>query len=60
MLSLLLGALMSSIEDWLTPPDTVEWGISETGFVFIITAMILIAIAGIVGTIRTQPSSKER
>jgi hypothetical protein len=59
MLSLLLGALISSLEEWLTPPPTVEWGISEGGFVVIITAMVVIAIAGIVGTVRTPASSSE-
>lgn len=57
MLSLLLGALIPTVQEWRTPPDTVEWGISEAGFVIIIAAMVVIAIAGVVGTIRTPPSA---
>jgi hypothetical protein len=29
MLSLLFGASVSFVQDWLSPPNVVEWGISE-------------------------------
>ena len=29
MLSLLFGALVSQLQEWLTPPNEAEWGISE-------------------------------
>jgi hypothetical protein len=55
MLSLLLGALVSTVEEWLAPPNNpAEWGISEAGFTVIIAVMVLIALAGMVSTIRTS------
>jgi hypothetical protein len=57
MLSLLFGALMSFVQEWLTPPDVVEWGISEGGFVGIILALTAIALCGLVSTLRTGDSS---
>ena len=36
MLSLLFGALLSQLQEWLTPPNDVEWGISEGAFLGII------------------------
>jgi hypothetical protein len=59
MVSLLFGALISAVEEWLTAPNTVEWGISEGGFVAIISVMILIGVSGVVGTIRTPPSADD-
>jgi hypothetical protein len=57
MLSLLFGALMSFVQEWLTPPNVVEWGISEGGFVGIILALTVIALCGLVSTLRTADSS---
>jgi hypothetical protein len=59
MVSLLFGALISNIEEWLTPPASFEWGISEAGFIVIISLMIAIGIASIVGTIRTPSTRSE-
>jgi hypothetical protein len=57
MLSLLFGALMSFVQEWLTPPNVVEWGISEGGFVGIILALTVIALCGLVSTLRMDDSS---
>ena len=54
MLSLLFGALVSFVQEWLTPPNVVEWGISEGGFVAIILAMVIIALCGLVSTLRAE------
>jgi hypothetical protein len=52
MLSLLTGAFISQLNDWLTPPtEPPSWGISETGFVVIIAALIVIAVCGLISTI---------
>ena len=53
MLSLLLGALFSSISAWLTPPAETDW-LSEGGFVLVISIMSAIACAGIVSTLTTR------
>lgn len=52
MLSLLTGAFISQLNDWLTPPtEPPSWGISETGFVVIIAALTVIAVCGLITTI---------
>ena len=55
MLSLLTGAFISHLADWLTPPtEPPSWGISETGFVVIIAALMVIAACGLITTIRVR------
>ncbi len=54
MLSLLFGASVSFVQEWLTPPNVVEWGISEGGFVAIIVALVIIALFGLVSTLRAD------
>lgn len=60
MLSLLFGALVPSVHEWLTPPDVVEGGISEGLFVAIILALVVIALCGLVSTMRANSSSMTR
>ena len=57
MLSLLFGALISFVQEWLTPPNLVEWGLTEGAFVGIILALTVIALCGLVSTVRTVDSS---
>jgi hypothetical protein len=57
MLSLLFSALVSFVQEWLTPPNVVEWGLSEGAFVGIILGLTLIALFGLVSTVRTVDSS---
>jgi hypothetical protein len=57
MLSLLFGALVSYVQEWLTPPNVIEWGISEGGFVGIILALAAIALCGLVGTLKVERST---
>ena len=57
MLSLLCGALISFVQEWLTPPNVTEWGISEGSFVAIIFALGMIALCGLVSTLRAGESS---
>jgi hypothetical protein len=52
MLSLLFGAMVSYVQEWLTPPNVIEWGISEGAFVAIIIALVVIALCGLVSTLR--------
>jgi hypothetical protein len=52
MLSLLFGAMVSYVQEWLTPPHVIEWGISEGAFVAIIIALVVIALCGLVSTLR--------
>jgi hypothetical protein len=54
MLSLLFGALVSYVQEWLTPPNVIEWGISEGGFVTIILALVIISLCGLVSTLRVD------
>ena len=56
MLSLLFGALVSFVQEWLTPPNVVEWGISEGAFVAIILALATIALCGLVSTLKADDS----
>lgn len=58
MLSLLFGALISHVEEWLTPPHVAEWGISEGAFVGIIFALALVALIGLVSTLKEGHSSR--
>jgi hypothetical protein len=57
MLSLLFGAFVSYVQEWLTPPNVIDWGISEGGFVGIILALVLIALCGLVSTLRAEDAS---
>ena len=52
MLSLLFGALVSQLDEWLRPPNVAECGISEGAFVAIILARAAIALCGLVSTVR--------
>ncbi len=54
MLSLLFGAMVSYVQEWLTPPNVIEWGISEGGFVAIILTLVVIALCGLVGTLKAS------
>lgn len=57
MLSLLFGALLSQLQEWLTPPHVIEWGISEGVFVGIILTLVVIALCGLVSTLRAEDAS---
>jgi hypothetical protein len=57
MLSLLFGAFVSYVQEWLTPPNVVEWGISEGGFVAIILTLSLVAVCGLISTLNAGDSS---
>ena len=57
MLSLLFGALLSQLQEWLTPPNDVEWGISEGAFLAIILTLVVIALCGLVSTVRAGDSA---
>jgi hypothetical protein len=54
MLSLLFGACVSYVQEWLTPPNVIEWGISEGGFVAIILALASVALCGLVSTLKAE------
>jgi hypothetical protein len=55
MLSLLTGALFGHLNEWLSPPvEPPSWGISETGFLVIIAALVVIATCGLVSTVRAR------
>jgi uncharacterized protein involved in response to NO len=53
MLSLLVGAFIPSVTDWLSPPDETHW-LSEGGFVLAIAIMIAVAGCGIVSTLTAR------
>ena len=57
MLSLLFGAFISQLQEWLTPPNVVEWGISEGVFLVIILALSIVALGALVATLRDGDSS---
>jgi hypothetical protein len=57
MLSLLFGALVSFVQEWLTPPNVIEWGISEGGFVTIILALVIVAVCGLVSTLKVEQNA---
>ena len=53
MLSLLTGAFISHLAEWLAPPiEPPSWGITETGFVVIIAVLMVIAACGLLSTVR--------
>lgn len=54
MLSLLFGALVPSVQEWLTPPNTIDWGISEGMFVAIILTLGVIALCGLISTLQAD------
>ncbi len=56
MLSLLIGASLSIFGEWLTPPDESEW-MSEGAFLTIVVTMTIIALVGLVSTLRVRDSS---
>lgn len=57
MLSLLFGALVSYVQEWLTPPNVIEWGLSEGGFVAIILALVVVALCGLVSTLKVEQNA---
>lgn len=59
MLSLLFGALISQVDEWLRPPDVAEWGISEGVFAAMILALSVIALCGLVSTVKAGGSGRE-
>jgi hypothetical protein len=59
MLSLLTGALISQLGEWLAPPvDPPSWGITETGFLVIIASLTVIAACGLVSTVKAPNEQK--
>jgi hypothetical protein len=60
MLSLLFGAFVSYLQEWLMPPNVIEWGISEGGFVAIIFGLVVIALCGLISTLRAAESPEDR
>jgi hypothetical protein len=59
MLSLLFGALVPSLQEWVIPPNEIEWGISEGFFVGIILALATVALCGLVSTLKADDSLSE-
>ena len=53
MLSLLTGASLSMLHDWLTPPDESEW-LSEGAFLTIVVIMTFTALCALVSTLRVR------
>jgi len=58
MLSLLFGALISQTEEWLTPPNVAEWGITEGAFLGMIFALVVVALFGLISTLREAAPSR--
>jgi hypothetical protein len=54
MLSLLTGAFLSELGEWLASPDTSEWGVSAGGFVLILAALVTVSLCGLVSTVRSR------
>ena len=54
MLSLLFGALIGHVDEWLRPPNVPEWGIPEGPFVIIILTLVVIALFGLVSTLKRE------
>lgn len=54
MLSLLAGAFLSQLSEWMTSPDTSTWGISAGGFVVSLAALVVVSLCGLVSTIRAS------
>jgi hypothetical protein len=60
MLSLLTGALINHLAEWLAPPaEPPAWGISETGFLVIIVALTVTAACGLVSTVKAPSERQE-
>ena len=55
MLSLLTGASFSMLGEWLRPPDESDW-LSEGAFLTIAMTMTLIALFGLVSTLKVRES----
>ena len=55
MLSLLTGASFSMLGEWLRPPDESDW-LSEGAFLLIVMTMTLIALCGLVSTLKVRES----
>jgi hypothetical protein len=61
MASLLTGAFVSQLTEWLTPPVEPPYlGISETGYLVIIAALLSVAVFGLVSTIRATGEQSAR
>jgi hypothetical protein len=56
MLSLLFGALISQTQEWLTPPDVAEWGISEGALLAMIFVLAAVALVGLISTLKEAQS----
>ena len=59
MLSLLTGASLSMLSEWPSPPDESDW-LSEGAFLTIVVIMTVIALCGLVTTLRglTSPNAQ--
>ena len=55
MLSLLVGASLSMVGEWLTPPVESEW-LSEGAFLAIVVTMTIIALFALVSTLKVRES----
>jgi hypothetical protein len=55
MLSLLVGASLSILSEWLTPPDESGW-LSEGGFLVAVVTMTIIALCALTSTLRVRES----
>jgi hypothetical protein len=55
MLSLLVGASLSVLSRWLTPPDEGGW-LSEGGFLVAVVTMTIIALCALISTLRVRES----
>ena len=55
MLSLLTGASLSMLHEWLTPPDESGW-LSEGGFLVAVVTMTIIALCALTSTLRVRES----
>lgn len=55
MLSLLVGASFSMLSEWFTPPDESEW-LTEGAFLVVVATMTMIALCGLVSTLKTRES----
>lgn len=55
MLSLLVGASISMLSEWLMPPDENGW-LSEGAFLVTVVAMTLVALCGLISTLKAHES----
>ena len=53
MLSLLLGASLSMLDDWLAPPVETEW-LSEGAFMTVVGTMTILALLALVATMKVR------